>query len=47
MPADPVNQNGRVSSPEGTGDIGIPAYPGTNVADLLRGRPAAIRTGRP
>jgi long-chain acyl-CoA synthetase len=47
--ADPINQNGRVSSPEGTGDIGIPAYPGTNVADLLRGaarrhpdRPAVI-----
>ena len=49
VPADPVNQNGRVSSPAGTGDIGIPAYPGTNVADLLRGvarrhpdRPAVI-----
>ncbi len=49
MPADLVNQNGRVSSPDGTGDIGIPANPGTNVADLLRAaarrypeRPAVI-----
>lgn len=40
MPDRPVNENDRVSSP-GTGDIGIPAYPGTNVADLLRG--AALR----
>jgi long-chain acyl-CoA synthetase len=34
--ADRVNKNGRVSSPDGTGDIGIPANLGTNVADLLR-----------
>ena len=39
-PLGPVNENGRVSSP-GAGDIGIPAYPGTNVADLLRGRGSA------
>ena len=51
MPARTVNENGRVSSP-GTGDIGIPAHPGTNVADLLRGaatrhpgRPAVIEAG--
>ncbi len=50
VPARAVNDNGGVSSP-GTGDIGIPSHPGTNVADLLRGaaarhpdRPAVIET---
>jgi len=49
VPADQVNKNGRVSSPDGTGDIGISANLGTNVADLLRAaarrypeRPAVI-----
>ena len=36
MAADGVHNNGDVSSP-GTGANGPPAYPGTNVADLLRG----------
>ena len=40
-----MNDNDGVSSP-GTGDIGIPAYPGTNVADLLRGA-AARHPDRP
>ena len=50
MPVDGVNNNGGVSSP-GAGDNGPSAYPGTNVADLLRGvaqrhpdRPAVIET---
>ncbi len=51
MAADGVHNNGGVSSP-GTGENGPPAYPGTNVADLLRGvaerypeRPAVIEAG--
>lgn len=51
MPARAVNHNDGVSTP-GTGDIEISAYPGTNVADLLRGaaarypgRPAVIEAG--
>ncbi len=45
MPARAVNDNDGVSSP-GTGDIGVTAYPGTNVADLLRGA-AARHPDRP